>query len=72
VSNSSFEAQKVLSIASLRRHEAARDRAAKSKYVPVAIALELAAEIAAEIAHDEESAFVAEQHDHETEDIEIE
>jgi hypothetical protein len=68
VSNSSFEAQKVLSIASLRRHEAARDRAAKSKYVPVAIALELAAEIA----HDEESTFVAEQHDHETEDIEIE
>jgi hypothetical protein len=68
---STIEHQRQNSIASLRRHEAARDRVAKSKFVLVAIALEIVAED--EVEHNlEESTFVAEHHDHETEDSEIE
>lgn len=68
---SSIEHQRTKSIASLRRHEAARDRAAKSKYVPVAIALEIVAEDEAELKL-EESTFVVEQNDLETEETKSE
>jgi hypothetical protein len=40
----SIETQRIHSISSLRRHEAARDRATKLKSVPVTVALEIAAE----------------------------
>jgi hypothetical protein len=64
---STIEHQRQNSVASLRRHEAARDRATKLKSVPVTVALEIAAEDEAE--HNlEESTFVVEQHEAETED----
>jgi hypothetical protein len=71
---STIEHQRQNSVASLRRHEAARDRATKLKSVPVTVALEIAAEDEAEpsdtaaVSHPYIDLDTEPEHDEETED----